>query len=183
MKRIGYSGFRNERAAKLGLKSLAIAVLFLMGLGGLVYPVYSNVQELEGGIAAMKSKLAEQDVYLPYYAKLQALQKNVPSLSLPLVKKAPLERNQAFGVVEEVERIAHGAGMDTLDIGVDQGALRAGLETTVLTGVFSGHKESFYDFYVAVESLPYVRKVKKVELRAVPGGVEVFLELAILIQR
>lgn len=183
MKRMRLTLPGDEKTAKLGMKCLLIIVLFLLALGGLVYPVYSRVQTLDERLEAMQSKLTEQDVYLPYYAKLQALHSKTPDLNLSLGKKRPLVRQNAFGVVEDLERMAHAVGMNTLDIGVDQGALRAGLETTVLTGVFSGDKKNFHELYVAVNTLPYVDKVRKVELRAVPDGVEVFLELAVLIQK
>ncbi len=181
--RLKFFASRDDRAAKLSIKCLVIVVLFLLGLGGLVYPVYSRVQGLENTIAGISSKIAEQDVYLPFYAKLQSIQSNVPVLDLPLSKKVPLERHKAFGIVEEVERIAHQSDMETLDISVDQDALRAGQGTTVLTGVFSGKAGAFHDFYVAVNALPYVKETSKLELRAVPGGVEVFLKLAVLIHK
>lgn len=173
----------DEKTAKLGMKCLIIIVLFFLALGVLVYPVYSRVQVLDESLATMQSKLTEQDVYLPYYAKLQAMHSKTPALHLSMGKKEPLVRQKAFSVVEDLEHMAHAIGMNTLDIGVDQGALRAGLDTAVLTGVFSGEKKDFHELYMAVNALPYVDKVRKVELRSVPNGVEIFLELTLLIQK
>lgn len=173
---------RDDRPVKLGIKCLVTVLLFIGALGALVYPVHMRVQSLDSRIADMNMKLAEQDVFVPQYAHFSSLLAKTPKLSLPLPPKTPLDRQDAFGVVAELERVAAGAGMDPLDVSVDQNAVRSGADAVKVTGVFSGHEADFKRFFIAVSSLPYIGKVARVEIRSVPGALEVLMELSVLVK-
>lgn len=173
----------NERLTRLGIKCLIMLVLFVVALAGAVYPVYSRVQELDQNIAAMESKLAQQQVYLPLYARLKGEASKEPALNLPVPGGVPLERGKALGIVVDIENMAHDSNMDTLDISVDQAAIRSGLGHVKITGIFAGQSVDFRNFYVSLGALPYVDAIPKIEMRAVPNGLEVYMELSVLIKK
>lgn len=164
------------------LRLALVLVLFLGLLAALVYPEFLRGKRLDEQISATKYAILEQEMFSPLYQKLQNdLERTLPG-DLPLAQRAPLAKGGMNELPALVNRAASSAGYEALEVTVDPASLSQYPGRIMIRVVVSGPLNLFRDFFLSFSTLPFVDHLEKMEMRAVPGGVEVMLQALVLLE-
>ena len=153
-----------------------VAALLLAGVL-FIYPVYSEVGRLETDIEAAKSDLVRQRIFLPEYVRLNDLAESAAKDLPPVPKGEPLPMDQVDTLPTVLQTMAAEAGLEPLDVVISPGSLKQGAPRIMLQCIVSGDLASFQRFYEALSGYPHLYGVSRLEMQAVPGGLEMFVEL------
>jgi hypothetical protein len=144
-------------------------------------PVFEPNYGLQGKIQDLEVQIRRQAVLLPEQMKLDALLGQEMAEGFDLPKPEPVKISEINVLPPRFVRVALDAGLEVLDVVVSPGSLHMGGGRIKMQCVVFGDMARFQDFYHAIGALPYVENVDKVEMQAVPGGIEFFVEYWVLL--
>lgn len=163
------------------LKGIGVVGLFLLLLGVLAYPEYQRGVKLQQRINSTRYAILEQEMFAPLHARLQKdLSDTLPD-NLPLVEPGPLAKGGMNVLPARVADLAAEAGYEALEVTVDPGSLSRRPDHILVRVVVSGPSARFRDFFLSFSSLAFVTHLEKMEMRAVPDGLEVMLQAWVLL--
>lgn len=164
-------------AVKLAVGAVVAAVVAWV----FVVPAFREGAALRGRIAAAQADLRRQEVLLPEQVRLEALLRKDSTAGFVLPEPAPVSVSEIGVLAPRFTRVALDAGLEVLDMVVSPSSLRSGGDRIKMQCVVFGDLSRFRTFYLAMGALPYVRQVDKLEMRAVPGGIEFCLDYWVLL--
>jgi hypothetical protein len=97
---------------------------------------------------------------------------------LPL-KAEPIARAEAYLVTEQLGHMARAVGLEPLDVSLDASSMAQDPGSIQAQGVFSGELAQARAFLVELGRMASLSRVEKVELRAVDGRIEMFVQLRV----
>lgn len=159
--------------AALGAALLALAVYLLA-----VMPLMEG-RRLEREVADQKARLERQQKLAPALASLAAGAQNATLEELLPPKAEPVPRSQAYLVTGQLSHMATLAGLETLDVSLNAGSLAQDPDSIQAQGVFAGQMDGVRAYLLALNRLPSLSRLEKVEIRAVDGRLEMMVQLRI----
>ena len=163
--------------SKLLLKAVLTLVLFSGLAAALVFPTRQRLAALDADIARVRGEIARQQSFAPILAKLQQAKVQEDAAGFGFPARAPLPRTQLQDLPNLVQRVAESSGLTVLELNLDAASVLAEHNRIQLQGVFSGSLGQFRMFFVALQNEPSLSRVEKVEVRAVAGGLEFFMQM------
>ena len=158
-------------------KALVFVAVLLVASLLFIYPVYSKAFRLDDEIAAAKADLVRQRIFLPEYVRLKELAESADRDLPPVPRAEPLSMAQVEGLPAAIKTLAANAGLEPLDVIISPGSLKQGEPRIMMQCILAGDVGAFEDFFVALNGYPHLYAVDRLEMQAVPGGVEIFVEL------
>lgn len=161
---------------------LLIKALIALALTGvvaavLVLPSRSRLKALDEAIAGVQGKISSQEAFAPVFADLRRAADREAGASFGFPARAPLDRQHLQELPGMVQDKAQAAGLGVLEMNLDVNSVLMDRSRVMLQGVFSGQLAQFRLFYLELQSLPSLNRVERVEIRAVPEGLEFFVQM------
>jgi len=157
----------------LGLLLLAVAayVMVVMSL--------QEQKRLTAEIAEVRAGIRRQQVLAPAWVGMAALSHNASLDALSLPEPEPVPRTRVYLMPEQLEHMARAVGVEPLEVTLNPASMAQDPTTIQATGMFSGPLEGVRELLMGVSRLPSLSRLERVELRAVDGRLELFLQLRI----
>ncbi|SNR87874.1 hypothetical protein SAMN04488503_1677 [Humidesulfovibrio mexicanus] len=164
---------------QLGLR-VGVGVLLLAAAAYLlaVQP-YVEGRRLDREVAEQKARLERQQKLAPILAGLGAEAHNATVEALLPLKAEPIARAEAYLVTEQLGHMARAVGLEPLDVSLDASSMAQDPGSIQAQGVFSGELAQARAFLVELGRMASLSRVEKVELRAVDGRIEMFVQLRV----
>ncbi|MES9996015.1 hypothetical protein [Desulfovibrio aminophilus] len=162
---------------RLLLKSLFALVIIGIVAAVLVIPSRARLAELDTAIAGVQEKIARQEAFAPMFVELRLAAEREAGVSFGFPAHAPLDRQRLQDLPGLVQDKAQAAGLGVLEMTLDVNSVLLDRSRVMLQGVFSGQLAQFRLFYLELQSLPSLNRVERVEVRAVPEGLEFFVQM------
>lgn len=164
------------------LIKLGGVLVFFGGLfAAFIAPVMGEIDRFERQVQVASVAVMQQEVFLPVYAKLKTQGAEKVQARYPLPQLEPVGRLQIFDVPGAIERQAAETGLEVLQVSLNPAGAKAA--QVMLQGVFTGELGSFRNFFVGLNGLAFVQEIEKVEMRAVKGGMEYFLQFWVALKQ
>lgn len=167
-----------------------LVVKLLLGLAGLLVcclvfllPQWASVGKLDAKIAAAEERKQQLAAFLPSFARLNKLVEQGQGLDLPVPAGKPLEMAELDGLPDRLSRMGADSGLEPLDVVISPSSLREGTDRIMLQCVLAGKVDGFERFWRQLNALPCLDRVDRVEVQAVPGGLEFFVELWVILKK
>jgi hypothetical protein len=162
---------------RLIFKAVLTLVLFAALAAALVLPARRRLAEVDADIARTRGEIARQQALLPVLLKLKQAKSKEDAGSFGFPARAPLARTQLQNLPGMGQKVAESAGLTVLELNLDAASVLAERNRIQVQGVFSGSLSQFRIFFVALQNEPSLNRVEKVEVRAVSGGLEFYMQM------
>ncbi len=159
--------------AGIGAALLALAVYLMT-----VMPLLEG-RKLDQELAAQRVRLERQQKLMPTLASLNLNAHNATLEDLLPPKAQPVPRSQAYLITETLGHMATAAGLEPLDLSLNAGSMAQDPNSIQAQGVFSGQVEQVRAFLLALNRMPSLSRLEKVEIRAVDGRLEMMVQLRV----
>lgn len=159
--------------AGLGAALLALAVYLLA-----VMPLMEG-RKLDREIATQKARLERQQKLMPTLVSLNMGAHNATLEDLLPPKAEPVPRSQAYLITETLGHMATAEGLEPLDVSLNAASMAQDPDSIQAQGVFSGQTENVRAFLLALNRMPSLSRLEKVEIRAVDGRLEMLVQLRV----
>jgi hypothetical protein len=107
---------------------------------------------------------------------------NNPALEELLPPKAePVPRAQAYLITEQLGHMAMAVGLEPLDVTLNVASMAQEPDSIQAQGVFSGQLDGVRAFLLALNRMPSLSRLEKVEIRAVDGRLEMMVQLRVVL--
>ncbi|MGE4291156.1 MAG: hypothetical protein AB7E32_02990 [Desulfovibrio sp.] len=167
---------------KLIVVKLVAAVVVAVVLAWVfLLPVFERSASLHAEMDQLQTKLRQQTFFLPEEMRLRAILDRDTAEGFELPRADPVKISEIDVLPPRFVRVAMDAGMEVLDVVVSPSSLRTGSGRIQMQCVVFGDMPRFQGFYHALCALPYVQQVDRLEMRAVPGGIEFLVEYWVLL--
>lgn len=167
--------FTNYRTEIIRSVMMAVALLVLGGV--FVYPLYAELGELSADIEQTRLALERQRVFLPEYRELERRAGEGAEAAFPVPDPMSVPLADISELPGLVSACAESEGMGVLDVVLSPASLKRGNGQLKLQAVLEGSVGQFRGCYLKLAALGEVARFSRVEMQAVPGGVEFFVEL------
>lgn len=164
------------------LRQMALRlVLGTMLLCGVVYlavgmPIL-EARRLTQEIAQTHQRAERQKLLMPSWALISQFSENATLAALLPPAPQPVPRTSVYTMPEQLSQTARALGVEPLEVNLNPASLAQDPGTIQLTGIFSGQLEGMRGFLSVVAGMPSLSTLDKMELRAVDGHLELFLQL------
>jgi len=157
-----------------------IGVLLLTVAGYvLVYLGLRQHARVAGEIAEVREQIRRQQALLPAWASIAAQSHNASLQQFVLPEPEPVPRTRVYLVPEQVSHMARALGVEPLEVTLNPASMGQDPSSIQVQGVFSGTLEGVRELLLSIGRMPSLARMERVELRAVDGRLEVFLQLRI----
>ncbi len=166
----------NQAPNHLKVRSLVYLGLCVAGVAGFlliaVIPNYLAIKNLQQDTKQTRTRIARQEVLYPFYQqmlhKLQNLESR--SMALPFPDRTGLAREDLGRIERDFSQAARQAGIELKTV-PDLSSLTRSSRTLVVNSSGRGNFFSFRNFLVGLGRLPYLQKMEKIEIQAMPEEV------------
>jgi len=164
------------------LRAMALRVglgLLLLAVAGYVM-VFMSLREdvrLTGEIADVRESVRRQQQLVPAWATMASLSQNASLDAFSLPAPEPVPRTRVYLMPEQVEHMARAVGVEPLEVTLNPASMGQDPSSIQAQGMFSGSLEGVRALLVDVARMPSLARLERVELRAVDGRLELFLQL------
>lgn len=162
-------------------KGFSALVVLAVAAWVFLLPVLEQSTTLHGEIHRIEDELKRQSIFLPEYLRLKTMLERDKAEEFILPAFVPVSIQEIEILPSKLVRLALDTGLEVLDTVVSPSSLRTGSGRMMMQCVVFGDMPRFQDFFHELSALPYVSEVDKVEMRAVPGGIEFFVEFWVLL--
>jgi hypothetical protein len=159
------------------------AVVLLVVSGGLLYPVHSSINNLEGTIAQLEVN-GEVDTAVPQQLKavqeqLEELRRNSSDREFVLCPDTPEARNE---FETALHRKIRDAGLARISVDRQAGFGMGEVPSFTISLVVEGDAFQLHNFLRGLESLEWLTRVLKLEIQ--PGDVErrIKMQISVLLE-
>ncbi len=155
----------------LGLLLLAVAAYVM---------VFMSLREdarLAREIVDAREGIRRQQQILPAWATIASLSHNASLDALSLPAPEPVPRTRVYLMPEQLEHMARAVGLEPLEVTLNPATMAQDPSSIQAQGMFSGSLEGVRALLVDVARMPSLARLERVELRAVDGHLELFLQL------
>lgn len=164
---------------QLGLRvGLGAALLAAAAYVLAVAPLLEG-RRLDQEILAEKVKMTRQQKLMPALASLNMNAHNATLEELLPPKAEPVPRAQAYQITERLGHMATASGLEPLDVTLNAASMAQDPDSIQAQGVFSGQIDGVRAFLLALNRMPSLSRLEKVEIRAVDGRLEMMVQLRI----
>lgn len=164
-----------QLALRLGIGAVLLAAaIYLIA----VMPLLEG-RKLDQEILAEKAKIERQQKLMPTLASLSLGAGNATLEELLPPKAEPVPRSQAYLVTDQLSHMATAVGLEPLDVTLNAASMAQDPDTIQAQGVFSGQIDGVRAFLLALNRMPSLSRLEKVEIRAVDGRLEMMVQLRI----
>lgn len=177
----GMSAASKKQWAKLGVRAGVFILMAFVLAAVLLYPAWLSLDRTRARLSALEGDLAEQEALLPLRASILSQKRDMPEVDVVVPELQPISRMQIFTVRERLADVVRTARMEPLEVNMNALDVQPGAEEVAVDFVAAGDSADIRSLFVAVASLPYVKQIERFEVRAVRGGVEVFMGLRLAV--
>lgn len=157
----------------LGLLVLLAALYVLVFM-----PLHTRVR-LEGELADARERSSRQMELMPAWASMAGMNQNASLGALNVPKAEPVPRTRVYLMPEQISNMARAVGVEPLEVTLNAASLGQDPSSIQAQGVFSGQMEGMRELLMSIARMPSLARMERVELRAVEGRLELFLQLRI----
>lgn len=179
----GMSAASKKQWAKLGVRAGVFILMAFVLAAVLLYPAWLSLDRTRARLSALEGDLAEQEALLPLRASILSQKRDMPEVDVVVPELQPISRMQIFTVRERLSDVVRTARMEPLEVNMNALDVQPGAEEVAVDFVAAGDSADIRTLFVAVASLPYVKQIERFEVRAVRGGVEVFMGLRLAVRK
>ncbi len=163
---------------KKSIRNLAIFAGALAAIVGLmVVPSYFAIGKAEETRKQVKAEVDEQRQLAPVFGRLVKKRKELVTAMAHIPQRAPLARDEAGMVTDQLTRLAVDTQMQMVGISADLNALVNDVKLMRVDLVLQGALRQYDVFLKALVRLPYLEFIEKLMISAVPGGQEYKLRI------
>ena len=162
---------------RLLVRSVLVLALFSALAVLLVLPTRHRLAAVDEEIVRARGGIAQQQAFAPALVKLQQAKLQEETAGFGFPSRTPLPRTQLQDLPGMIQRVAENAGLTVLELNLDAASVLAERNRIQIQGVFSGSLGQFRIFFVALQNEPSLSRVEKVEVRAVSGGLEFYMQM------
>ncbi|MHC1700205.1 MAG: hypothetical protein AB9900_04380 [Humidesulfovibrio sp.] len=179
-----FSALNKTLALTPELRALAVRVglgLLVLVVAGYILVFMSARQHarLTGELADIEERTRRQQALLPAWASIAALNQNASLGALSLPEPEPVPRTRVYLMPERLEHMARAVGVEPLEVTLNPASMGQDPSSIQAQGIFSGQLEGVRELLMSVARMPSLARLERVELRAVDGRLELFLQLRI----
>jgi len=116
---------------------------------------------------------------LPAWASIAAQSHNASLEQLMLPAAEPVPRTRVYLVPEQLSHMARAIGVEPLDVTLNPASMGQDPSSIQVQGMFSGSLDGMRELLMSFSRLPSLARLERVELRAVDGRLELFVQMRI----
>jgi len=154
-----------------GLVLLSVVLYLAVGM-----PLREG-QKLTEQIAQTRARTERQQQIMPVWGTLSSFSDNATLMALLPQAPQPIARSSVYTMPEQLSQTARALGVEPIDVALNPASLAQDPGTIQLTGVFAGPLDSVRGFLTVVATMPSLAGLDKMEVRAVDGHLELYLQL------
>lgn len=128
-------------------------------------------------IAQTRARTERQQQIMPAWSTLSSFTENATLIALLPPASQPVARSSVYTMPEQLSQTARALGVEPIDVALNPASLAQDPGTIQLTGVFAGQLDSVRGFLSVVATMPSLAGLDKMEVRAVDGHLELYLQL------
>lgn len=163
--------------ARLALKAAAVLGLVLVLAAALVLPARRRAAALRADLERVRADIARQETLAPAYARLVQAKARDAADGFGFPARQPLDRQKLQDLPGLIQDKAKAAGLEVLELNLDANSVLQDRDKVMIQGVFSGGLSQFRLFFVDLQGMPSLGRVERLEVRAVAGALEFFLQM------
>ena len=164
-----------QLAARFALGGVLLLVVVYLAVG---MPILES-RRLSKEIVQARQMLERQKQLAPTWGMISQFSQNATIAALLPPALKPMARSSVYTLPEQLSQTARAMGLEPLEVALNPASLAQDPGTIQLTGVFSGQLEGVRGFLSVVVAMPSLSSLDKMEVRAVDGHLELFLQLRI----
>lgn len=162
---------------RLAVKAVVLLGLVLVLAAVLILPSRRRAAALQQDLGRVRAEIALQETLAPAYAKLEQAKAQGAADDFGFPARKPLDRQRLQELPGLIQDKAKAAGLEVLELTLDANSVLQDRNKVMIQGVFSGGLSQFRLFFVDLQGMPSLGRVERLEVRAVAGGLEFFLQM------
>lgn len=170
-----------KRWSRLGMQVGVFLIMACVLAAVLLYPAWLSLDRTRARLDDLNARLDEQKALLPLRASFLAQRRDMPEVDVIVPEIEPVSRMQVFMLRERLSELVRMAGMEPLEINLNALDIAPGAKELSVDFVAAGASVDIRPLFVAVASSPHVIRIGRFEVRAVRGGVEVFMNIRLAV--
>jgi hypothetical protein len=163
----------------LGVRALGGVALLGVALYVLVFMGLRQNTRLAAEVEDARGQIRRQQALLPAWASIAAQSHNASLEQLMLPAAEPVPRTRVYLVPEQLSHMARAIGVEPLDVTLNPASMGQDPTSIQVQGMFSGSLDGMRELLMSFSRLPSLARLERVELRAVDGRLELFVQMRI----
>jgi len=163
----------------LGFRAGVGLLVLMAALYVLVAMPLSERAQLDADIADTRERAQRQQALMPAWASIMSLSHNASLNAVSLPRPEPVPRTRVYLMPEQIAHMARAVNVEPLEVTLNPASLGQDPSSIQAQGVFSGQLEGIRELLMSLARMPSLARMERVEVRAVEGRLELFLQLRI----